>query len=142
MASITRKYPLKIGDKTYELSPLNDIGREALDEWVRSRYIKRAKLLIEELDNESDKRLALKVAFEEAASLTWLTGKGAKMIATIEGMIRMIFEGIRINHPDLTIEEFTQHTFDQAILEEANAAFDALNRDVVEDGDDDPKAGG
>lgn len=127
MVASTVKHPITLGDKTYDVSPINDVGREALDEWVRAQYVARVTPLIDKLKSEADKILAIDRAFEKAASLTWMSGEGAAMMATVDGVARLLFEGIRVNHPDVSIQEFRSELFDPANIMKANAIFRELN---------------
>lgn len=127
VASSTVRHPLQIGDKTYDVSPLTDEARENLDEWVRSKFVERASKLIEQMRTDSDKELGFKVAFRQAASLSWLSGEGAKMIATVDGMARMLYEGIRPNHPEVEYEALRKECFDPSIIMRVNATFNDLH---------------
>lgn len=118
---------MKLGDKTFEVSPLNDASRDALDEWVRSKFVERVSPIINSLTSEKDKAIALDRAYDKALSLTWMSGEGAKLMGTVEGVARMLYEGVRQNHPDLTYEALCELLFDPENIRKANAIFRELN---------------
>ena len=127
MASSSLRHPIKLGDKTFEVSPLNDISREALDEWVRSQFVERVLPIINGLASEKDRQLALDRAFDKSLSLTWMSGEGAKLMGTVKGVARMLYEGIRPNHPEIRFEDLCSLLFNPENVRLANAAFRQLN---------------
>lgn len=120
-------FPLKIGDKEYVCSALNDEGRENLDGWLRAQYVERAAAMIEALTNESDKRLALEVAFKEASKITFVSRLGAEFLATVDGMTRLMYESIKPNQPDVTHKELRELFLNPKNVRLANAVFKELN---------------
>lgn len=131
MVASTVRHPIKLGDKEYQVSPIDDSGREALDEWVRAKYVERISPLINAMKSEADKILAIDRAFAQASKMTWLSGEGAQMMGTVEGVARLLYEGIRKNHPEVTIEDFRAELFNSENIMKANAVFRELNTNRV-----------
>lgn len=126
MVASSLRHPITIGNNTYEVSPLDDDSHMALDEWVRSKYIERNVQLLAALP-QADKELALKVAYSEAATVTWLSGFGARLMGTVEGVAQLLYEGVRKNHPDVTPKMLKKDLMRPENLAKANAAFKHLN---------------
>lgn len=126
VASSLTRHPITIGDKTYDMSPLDDAAHDSLDEWVRSKYVERNVGYLEKLQDK-DKALAFKVAYDQAASLSWMSPFGARLMGTVEGVARLLYEGIRKNHPDITFEQLKKEMLDPDNIAKANAAFRHLN---------------
>lgn len=143
MVASSVRHPITIGGKTYEVSPINDEGREALDEWVRAKFIERAAPMISKMSSDADKDRALRIAYSQAFSLTWLSGEGARLIATVDGVAKMLYEGIRPNHPDVSFEQIRAELFDPDNIRKATHVFDELNTNRVKrtEGGDESKKG-
>ena len=129
MVASSLRHPITLGDKTYQVSPLDDDSLIALDEYVRAKFVARTAPLIEALKSEKDKQLAFAVAFRQSFALTWLSGEGAKTIGTVDGMAHLLYEGVRKNHPEVTVEELRRALFDPVNVRKANAVFTELNTD-------------
>ena len=126
MAASGIRHPVKLGDKTYFATALTDASLQSLDMWIRSKYVERAIELIKKAPPE-DKEIAYRVATQEASSLGWKTGFGQQLMGTIEGVAQLLWEGVRENHPDVTVEELRKLLMDGDAVREANSAFRTLN---------------
>lgn len=120
------RHPITIGGRTYEVSPLDDDSHLSLDEWVRAQYINRNVKLLAALP-QADKELALRVAYSEAATISWMSGFGARLMGTIEGVAQLLYEGVRKNHPDVTPQMLKKDLMSPENIAKANAAFKHLN---------------
>jgi hypothetical protein len=127
MVASSVRHPIVIGDKTYDVSPLSDEGREAMDEWVRAKFVERITPIIDALKNRQDREAALDRAFTRAFEITWMSEEGSKLIGTVEGVAKLLYEGIRPNHPDVTFDELKQQMFSAENVDKANAIFRELN---------------
>lgn len=121
------RHPITLGGKTFDVSPLNDNAHESLDLWLRDQYYQRAAGIVEKFSDKALQEMALKVAYKEALSLTWMSGEGSKLISTIEGMARILWEGIRINHPEVTYEEIKECMRNPETIRTADRIFKTLN---------------
>lgn len=123
MASSLTRFPLTLGDTTFQLSPLDDNSHESLDEWVRERYVEQTTKFIKALTSKEDKELALNVAYSKASELTWLSSYGAKMIGTVDGMAQLLYELARKNHPEVTQKTMRELMLDPNNVAKVNAKF-------------------
>lgn len=99
--------PLKLNTTTYQFTPFTDLDMVELDNWVQEGIIDLAQRTI---DRNPSKPPAwgdrlLRVAFREASSAVFASPEGTKKIGTIQGMARVVWQGIKAEHPDVTIEE-------------------------------------
>lgn len=133
------RHPITLGGKTYEVSPLNDNAQESLDLWLREEYYQRAAGIVSKFTDKGLQEIALSVAYKEALALTWMSGVGANMISTVNGLARVLWEGIRINHPTVTYEEIREHMKNPDTIRNANRIFGTLNTRKVASKDGDPK---
>ncbi len=128
MASITAAtLDLKFGDKVLTMSPFDDKDIVELDQWLRSHVINMARQSIPDDADQEYKELLLKVAIDKATSLSWMSGEGAKLMATLEGMARLLYQGVKHNHPDETFESVRRFINSPDALSQVNEAFTELN---------------
>lgn len=138
MASAVRQ-PILIGNRTYECSALDDNARESLDNWVRERYYEIAASMFEKITKADIREQAMAVAMKEALTLTWMSGEGARLIASVDGMARIFWESIRKNHPDVTYESLREQMMNPDNIRKMNRVFKQLNTDKVKANAGDPK---
>lgn len=124
---------------TYVASPLDDVDIVELDEWLRQRYLKNVLAATSSLP-EDDRDGARRVAYREAVTLTWMSGHGARMMATAEGMARLVWTMVRKRTPAADELVLRKAMFDPKNVLESNEVFRALNvpesmRRRVEEGD-------
>ena len=116
-----------LGGVTYRMRPLGDADISALDQWLKSRVIRIACESLPENASEADRRLTMESAISFASSVTWMSGHGAKMLATIDGMAQIVWQGVRYHHPEVTPEEIRSKLLDPQTLDDARQAFEAAN---------------
>lgn len=120
-------YPLKLGTNTYRAEPLNDQDISELDNYVRKCYLDTAKLAINSDTSKEDRQEIMDVAIRTAATLSAFTGTGARIIATIDGWARMVWQMIHRNHPTVTYEQLRKEMLNPANIQEANGVFRKTN---------------
>jgi hypothetical protein len=86
------------------MSPLTDKDRAELDNWVRSEYLTTAKIAAGEPDGDHYDAV-MRIALQEASSMTWVRYPGAKIMATTRGVARLAWQGIKRNHPKVLHDE-------------------------------------
>jgi hypothetical protein len=126
--SLTR-HPITINGITYQMSPLDDIGHDSLDEWAKAKYVESTAAILAKVP-EADKALAYKVAYQEAAHITFMSDYGSRLMRTVEGVAQLLYEGIRRNHPEVTPEFLRKALIEGAgsdNIEKVTAAFEHLN---------------
>lgn len=122
------KVPLKLGEITLQISPMTDRDIAELDEWVQWRYLQNVRDSFRPTDRPEVREMETRVAQENSLSLTWLSGRGARIIATLAGMSRIVWQACHRNHPDMTEEKIRTLLIDKANLDAANAAFEKANK--------------
>jgi len=83
------------------MSPLTDRDLEELDNWLRVRIIRLARRSTEGL-SEKEATATMNQAFAFASKLSWTSDEGASLMATRDGVAKVLFQGIHANHPEVT----------------------------------------
>ncbi len=121
---------IRIGDKTYQMSPLSDKDIGELDNWIRVRVVRLARQSLIGGETSAERRETMQAAFEYATSLTWLD-KGAEEMATLEGAARLLWQVLKKNHPELEVQDLEVAIVDGTInIDESMDTFDLLHGTV------------
>lgn len=129
--------PLSLNGKEYRASPLSDKDISELDEWVQTLTIRRAQAALTDSMSTAERQELLQVAIREASAMTWVGGHGARMLATVDGMSRLVWQMLKKEHRDLTPDFVRQELIKnpRGNIEEANRVFarlrDEEKRDLV-----------
>lgn len=123
--------PIFLGKEEYLAQQLTDRDISELDEWIRSRFIEMARKSLASDASEEERERTLRVAMREAQSMTWVSGQGARIIGTIDGLARLMWQMIHHNHPGVTPEQIRRHLADPETMREnmarINDTFEQLN---------------
>lgn len=114
--------PIYIDDKEFLLSPLTDEDIGALSMWMRSRHIHVATLAAEGLPKAAGDRL-IDRAMMQASSMDIMSHTGAMLIATPDGVARLMFQALRRFHPEVTYQQCQKWMLDPKSLAEVNRGF-------------------
>lgn len=126
--------PIRLGDVEYRMSPLTDRDISELDEWVRHRYI---QLAVDSLPKDTPPEEVTQVrlqATQAALNLTWMSGQGAKILATVDGMTRLLWQSLRREHPDVEYEDLRGQLFSSERLKMVRHSFVQLNQSARSNG--------
>lgn len=138
MAEITgAPVPIWLGKEEYLLSPLTDKDIAALDNWIRARHIQIARSSFTEETTPVERTEILTIAMQQAASLTWMGPSGAKIMSTLDGVSRVVYQGLLKKHPEITHAKVMSLLFDPEVVKQATEAFKKLNLDGIRE--DKPK---
>lgn len=110
-----------------QFSPLSDVDISELDEWVRSRILRAVRQSFTPNMSSADKELELSVAINRAATATAFQGIGARMLASIDGLCRLVWQQAKKKHPELTEAELRPYLFDEENISEVNFQFNRMN---------------
>lgn len=126
--------PVTFNGREYLMSPLSqgDIG--ALDQWLRSRVMATQRASFDPSMTPEQRDQAERAALGYAMGLTWMSGEGARLMSTVEGWSRIIWQSLVKNHPKLTHGEVVDFLMDEANLHAAQRDWDALNGGGAERG--------
>lgn len=119
--------PLKIGGVEYMASQLSDKDIAELDEWLRARFISMARDSLGPDCSQKQIDDTLAVAMRDAMGLTWMSGIGARVMASVDGVARLAWQMVHHSHPTVTYEEIRKHMYDPRNMANVNDAFDGLN---------------
>lgn len=118
---------VRIGGTEYKLSPLTDEDRGILDQWVRSRHMKIARDSLDANAPMEQRELTERVALSQASTLSFMSGHGASLMGTVEGMAQLFWCAMRRYHPELTPSDVAEMVTNPENLEEFQSEFERLN---------------
>ena len=134
-AMVSSPIELTLSGTTLRFSAFNDADIHELDDYVQRRHIETAMRGCPADASAEDKKLLYSLALTQASGLSWLSGSGARIIGTLDGMARLVWQGVHRQHPELSetdvrkllidadSEEVTAQNIDRA-----REAFSQANR--------------
>ncbi len=138
--------PIELTDRVgkrhkFQFTPFTDRDHSEMDEYFGQRMIRLAAKAVE-WEPDRIKLPTIAAATITAASLSWLSGPGLKMFATVDGMSRAVWQGIRAEHSNIDQEWIRRELFDPVnkhTAENTNEVTRLLNR-IHHGGDDDKES--
>jgi hypothetical protein len=118
--------PIKLGSTVYNASPLTDKDIAELDAYVRFVHIQTAIDASKGQPPDMVDRL-VNAAVGQASSITFMSPQGAAIIRSQDGVARILWHGLKHNHPELTHEQVRALMYDKTTIAEANRVFKELN---------------
>lgn len=119
---------LKFKSREIKLSPLDLNMIEELDNWVQAKFINTARAAFTPDMVESDRRMLLEIAFDKAASMSFMSSEGMKMFSSLQGIAMLMFVSCRLHTPDLTYQECQQLLLEPDALVVFDETFKTLNQ--------------
>lgn len=120
-------YPITIDGVEYWCSPLSDLDMSELDNWVRSQTIQDAERAMTPDMTPEARRDLRTAALEVAGSISWMQGPGARRMATVDGLSRILWHMIKKRHPEVTHEVVRRWCVNPKHAGEAERLFRELN---------------
>lgn len=114
------------------MHPLNDEDISALDMWVRARFIETARASLPKRASKEEREETLSVAMGQAQGLTWMSGVGSTILATIDGLTQLVWQAS--HDPTLDIIRLRTQLFDPVNAERAHDAFRQVNAAALKKG--------
>lgn len=96
--------PVTIGGVEFLLSPLSDLDIVELDEWIRSRIIQSTAIAARELAKDMRDELNDR-AIRIASAAGVVSVEGVRILSTIDGLARMIWQSTREHHPGVSYDD-------------------------------------
>lgn len=115
--------PIQIGGQEYLMSPLTDQDISEIDEWLRARVIRAAMQAIPGNAEAGARDAALAQAMKVAMTISWVSGDGPKMMSSVDGIARILWQSLKHRHPKVVYEELRAQMFDAANVAEFNRGF-------------------
>ena len=109
-------------EHNFRICPLDDRDFDSLDLWLRREYTSNALSSIPQDIDERTRDSLHRAVMNEAASLRWLTPKGASMLCTIKGIAYMTWLALKSEHPNVELSWLTTLLSSHANLEAARIA--------------------
>lgn len=104
--SSTYRYPVMGKSREYSCSPLTDAAHDALTAWVRQRFHEEHAALVDSLRTHDQQEAAIRELIKTSSALTWHDSVGMKYISTVDGILRLLYEGCRVSEPTLEFVAF------------------------------------
>lgn len=118
---------VRLGGKTYRMSPLTGRDIAELENWLQSEALRRVRDSLGDASAAEYER-TISAAVIGASSLSLSSTRGAAMFSTVAGLARMLWQGIQRNHPDVTAEQIQTALFSADSMAEAELALERANR--------------
>lgn len=119
--------PIKLGGREFLMTRFSDRDISEIDQWLRARIIRDARESLDANSTHSERAEILEIAMRMAAVTSMYSPIGARMIATVDGMAKMLLQSIHRDHPNETVESLRQLLFDQENLDVVNQEWKDLN---------------
>lgn len=121
-------YPLDLADgTTYQFSPLTDKDIDEIDGWLQARVIENARRSLTPDMTQAERDELQSLAIRESLSVSLISPQGARMLATVQGMTRLVWQSVKRNHPGVTEDQIRAHMLSPENIQRANAAFSKVN---------------
>ncbi len=120
-------YPVVLGEKTFQMSPLTDRDIDSLSNWIRSELIATARLALSDDMTPFERNEILEAAIAKARSVSFGEPSSAPYFKSVDGVARVIFQGVRKNHPKLTFEDFKPLLKTKEAIEASMEVWKELN---------------
>ena len=108
MSEFGSPVPITLNGTEYRFSPLTFNDIEELDNWVRHEYMRRVLSAMPEDATKADKEMAFSIAQARVVDITWLSGAGAKLIASVKGMVKIAQLSLQKRNPELTSDRLRE----------------------------------
>ena len=105
------------------LRPLTDRDISELDEWVRAQYLKTVRESLRDADDD-ERAKEMTAASLTALGLSWMSGPGASMIATVDGMAKLVHQSVE---EDISYESLRKLMFSAENVNESRRVFREAN---------------
>jgi len=108
------------------MSPLTDNDMAELDHWLRVHVLRLVRESVSDAP-DTEREAIMRTAMDHVLGLTWTSPEGARILTTLDGLARVLWQGIRHNHPTITVDEIRGAIVDPRTLEDAMDGFAVLN---------------
>lgn len=120
--------PLVMNDGTrLQFSPLTDRDIDEIDEWLQARVIDNAQRSLGPSLSQAERDEVLSAAARESLTISMVSPIGARMLATIAGMTRLLWQSVKRNHPEVTEDDLRRHMSNPDNIHRVNTAFAKTN---------------
>ena len=129
---------ITLGGKKYRLSPLNWRDYGEFDGWMREEALKQLSSAVVSSLPDEDRRILHRHITSQAGKLSLTTPPVSdleametihRIVTSVTGASRLVWMGIRHNHPDIQVETIEDLFADAEIFAAAMSQFDRLNDD-------------
>jgi hypothetical protein len=120
--------PFDMGNAEYLLSPLSAGDISELDNWLRARMVRAARESLPDDATADQRRETIGAAVLATAGVCLLSDLCASVMATPDGLARVIWQSVKRNHPRVTPRRIEVLLLkDDSAIDESLMAFDIAN---------------
>lgn len=119
-------HEVKIGTRTFRMSPLRDKDYGEFEAWVQDQYLAVVKRNLDGLRKDERQR-QLDRAFEHAAMIGISSPEALAAMCTIEGVGMLIWLSVRREHPDVDRDEIVSLMTSEEHVRSALDSIDHIN---------------
>lgn len=120
--------PLAIAGQEFQMHSLSDKDFVELDEWIRQRMMKTALASLAGITDSTLRAEIIQNATIAASTATWLSGPGVKILSTVDGVSRMLWQSVKKGNPNVTHADLRSLCFDRDNVEEIVTTFNRINK--------------
>ena len=89
--------------------PLSDRDMDEIDSWLRQEYLQRLESALSVCEQPATKAMMITQACTLVTNIHFMDGGiGSRMIASVPGLSRLVWQSARADHPKLTYSEVRQ----------------------------------
>lgn len=131
-ATTTEPRVLRLADGTeWRLSNLGPDDVAELDSWLQSRMVSIARNSLDTSMSPAEREETLNAAIRVAANSTALAGSGSPILSSIDGIVRVIWQQVKRNHPNVTHDDVRAKIFNPDNLRAMRDAAERSQRPVA-----------
>lgn len=119
-------HTVKIGTRSFRMSPLQDKDYGEFEAWVQDRHIDLFKRNLSGLD-DGERQRQLDRAFDRAAEIGIQSDEAMSAMCTVDGVSKLIWMSVRREHPDVTEDEVISLMTSPENIRQALDAIDNVN---------------
>ena len=120
-------FPIQLAGEEYHLSPLSERDIEELDHWMQADLIRIARSGLTDDMTPAEREEVLGAAIREASRVQWFSADGARRMRSADGIARVLWQGLRKRHPELTYKRVRELVVDAKTIQYAMTVFRKVN---------------
>ena len=131
---------IRLGGRSFRMKPFTDVDIAELDNWLRALVIRTARESLPDDASQEDRLTTIEAATRAAMGMSWMSGYGARMMATLDGLAQLIWQSVHHHHPTVMPSVIRRELLDPDTIEEARLTLKRVN-EAEPSGDGEKKTG-
>lgn len=118
---------IRLGGLILRMKPFTDSDISELDNWLRALVIRTARESLPDDASQEDRLTTIEAATRAAMGMSWMSGQGARMMATLDGLAQLVWQSVHHHHPTVTPADIRKELLDPDTIEEARLTLKRVN---------------